>query len=119
MNERMPVDGPFRIYVTRLSGGAALDVSHMVTERLLQLARDFEEDPEGVGELLTDIAELDRSATGVDSHAGHERDERLEGLLESIGGGRLHVYGRQVVALAERLMSLVRPRVPQQRGEAA
>lgn len=106
MAERMPVTGPFRVYVDAAPNGVDLDVSHMIAALLLQLAQDFEEDPEGVGHDLVGIAELNRAAKGPDSHAVHERDERVDRLLESIGGGAVPVYGRQVLLLAEQLRIL-------------
>ncbi len=122
MSDRPPVTGPFRVYVRDAAVGVGLDVSHMVVLLLLQLAQDFEEDPEGVAHELLEIAAWDRSARGDDSHAGHERDERLDALLESIGGAVLPVYGRQVLELAERLRVLGMRKMPRQRsggGEAA
>ncbi|MFE5871592.1 hypothetical protein ACFQ6V_23505 [Streptomyces roseifaciens] len=118
----MPVTGPSRVYVDPTGTGVELDVSHMVYQLLVQLAADFEEDPDGVGYLLTSIAEAERASSGPDSHATHERDALLEGLLESIGGGKVPVYGQQVLRLAERLRVLGMPKsVPHQRegGEAA
>ncbi|MFC5144232.1 hypothetical protein [Streptomyces aureoversilis] len=122
LHDRQPVTGPFRVYVDPASAGVEIDVSHMIYALLRQLAADFEEDPDGVGEILTEIAAADRAANGPDSHATHERDARLEGLLESIGGGKVPVYGQQVLRLAERLRVLGMPKsVPHQRegGEAA
>lgn len=103
---RQPVTGPFRVYVDRGSTGVSLDVSHLVGVLLLQLARDFEEDPSGVGDVLETIAGLDRAARGSDSHAGHERDARVQELLDGLGGGGVPVVGGQVLALAERLLKL-------------
>ncbi|WP_367140403.1 MULTISPECIES: hypothetical protein [Streptomyces] len=114
--------GPFRVYVDPTPAGVEIDVSHMIYALLRQLAADFEEDPDGVGEILTDIAAADRAASGPDSHATHERDDLVERLLESIGGGSVPVYGQQVLRLAERLRVLGMPKaVPHQRegGEAA
>ncbi|MFI2078274.1 hypothetical protein [Streptomyces triculaminicus] len=120
MSERMPVTGPFRVYVDPAPAGVELDVSHMIYALLRQLAEDFEDDPEGVGAELVAIAEADRASRGPDSHATHERDGLLERLLDSIGGGAVPVYGSQVLRLAQRLMDLGRSRgVPRQRGEAA
>ncbi|WP_424891859.1 hypothetical protein [Streptomyces sp. XH2] len=120
LNDRQPVTGPFRVYVDQTGTGVELDVSHMIGTLLVQLAADFEEDPEGVGEILVDIAAADRAASGPDSHATHERDALVEGLLESIGGGTLPVYGRQVLRLAERLRVLGMPKaVPHQRDGGA
>ncbi|MCF3101489.1 hypothetical protein IPZ58_07835 [Streptomyces roseoverticillatus] len=120
--DRQPVTGPLRIYVDATPLGVELDVSHMIGKLLVQLAADFEEDPDGVGYILTSIAEAERVACGPDSHATHERDDLVERLLESIGGGAVPVHGPQVLRLAERLRVLGMPKgVPHQRegGEAA
>ncbi|MFJ1995260.1 hypothetical protein [Streptomyces asiaticus] len=116
-NDRTPVTGPFRVYIDPTPGGVTLDVSHMITALLRQLAQDAEEDPQGVLDDLRSIAELDRASRGSDSHAGHERDEQVQRLLDSIGGGELPVYGGQVLALADRLRVLGEPKaVPAQRA---
>lgn len=107
MPDSTPVDGPHRIHVRRIPAGVEMDVSHLIGHLLVQLARDFEEDPEGLAAELTDIAELDRSARhqGSDSHATHERDARVDLLLASLGGGAQLVYGGQVRLLAAALLS--------------
>lgn len=107
MTDQTPVDGPHRIHVRRTPGGVEMDSSAVIVHLLIQLARDFEEDPTGLASELTDIAALDRSARhqGGDSHATHERDAKAEALLESLGGGSQLIYGKQVRALAASLLA--------------
>lgn len=105
--DQTPVDGPHRIHVRRIPTGVELDSSHFISHLLVQLARDFEEDPEGLAAELVEIAELDRSARhqGSDSHAIHERDSKVDGLLDELGGGSQLVYGPQVGRLAAALLA--------------
>ncbi|MEU2730064.1 hypothetical protein ABZ650_20340 [Streptomyces griseoviridis] len=113
MTDRMPVDGPYRIYVDATPTGAGVDVSHYLTAVLLNLANAAEEDPVGVLESLVDLAAVARSAAhqGRDSHAAHERDERVERLLAEVAdGGVLPVYGAQVARFAGRLSQIAAPR---------
>lgn len=109
MTDRMPVDGPYRIYVDALPTGATLDVSHYLTSVLLNLAAAAEEDGEGLLAELVHIAQCARQAAvqGIDSHAAHERDERVADLLAEVADdGRVPVYGAQVLRLADRLLSI-------------
>lgn len=121
----MPVDGPFRIYVDPLPTGATLDLSHYLTAVLLNLAAAAEEDGEGLLSELVHIAECARQAAnqGPDSHAAHERDERVADLLTEVADdGKVPVYGVQVLRLADRLMSLRALKslpAPRRGGEAA
>lgn len=123
MTDRMPVDGPYRIYVDATPTGAGVDVSHYLTAVLLNLAGSAEEDPEGVLESLVDLAALARSAAhqGRDSHAAHERDERVQQLLGEVADdGVIPVYGPQVARFAARLSEIAAPRpVPAQRERRA
>jgi hypothetical protein len=108
-NDRMPVDGPYRIYVDATPGGATLDMSHYLTAVLLNLAAAAEEDGEGLLSELVDIAELNRSAAhqGIDSHAAHQRDVQVAELLAEVADtGLVPVYGAQVMRLADRLRSI-------------
>ncbi|MEV5942736.1 helix-turn-helix transcriptional regulator [Streptomyces sp. NPDC051994] len=120
---QLVVDGPFRVSVAATPSGASVDVSHYLTSVLLNLAAVAEEDGEGLlGELL-EVAELSRSAQaqGRDSHAAHERDERVAALLAEVADeGLIPVYGPQVRRLADRLREIAAPRpVPSQREAGA
>lgn len=123
MNNRMPVDGPYRIYVNPTPTGAGVDVSHYLTAVLLNLAAAAEEDPEGVLEELLDLAAMARSASvqGRDSHAAHERDQRVEALLKEVADdGVIPVYGPQLARFGARLSEIAAPRrVPGQREAGA
>ncbi|MBT2508870.1 hypothetical protein J7I98_23875 [Streptomyces sp. ISL-98] len=123
MPDRMPVDGPYRIYVDSLPTGATIDVSHYLTAILLNLAHAAEEDGESLLSELVDIAELNRSAAhqGPDSHAAHQRDVQVAELLAEVADdGRIPVYGAQVMRLADRLQSIgALKSVPTQREAGA
>lgn len=123
MSDRMPVDGPYRIYVDPAPTGVAIDVSHYLTSVLLNLAAAAEEDGAGLLADLTHLAELARSAvgTGRDSHATHERDERAQDLLAEVADdGRIPVYGAAVTRMRDRLTQIAAPRpVPGQRQAGA
>lgn len=113
MADRMPVTGPHRIYVDATPSGVALDVSHWLHSVLVSLAEQAAEDPQGLVDELVEIAELSASAgaQGPDSHAVHERDARVQELIEQVAGdGAIPVHGVQVGALAERLRRLAQPR---------
>jgi hypothetical protein len=121
--DRTPVDGPFRIHVEPLPTGATLDMTHYLTSVLLNLASAAEEDGEGLLSELVHIAECARQAAhqGSDSHAAHERDERVADLLaEFADEGRVPVYGGQVLRLAARLHAIGTPKaVPTQQRRTA
>ena len=121
-DDRTPVDGPFRIHVDATPSGAALDVSHYLHTLIVALAHAAEEDGQGVLDDLQHIAGLDRSAgvQGRDSYATHQRDACVETLLdELVDGGRVPVYGVQVLRLADRLRDIAAPKaLPGQRGAA-
>jgi hypothetical protein len=120
--DRTPVTGPFRIHVEPLPTGATLDMSHYLTSVLLNLAAAAEEDGEGLLAELVHIAKCARQGAhqGPDSHAAHERDERVNDLLTEVADeGRVPVYGAQVLRLAARLHAIGSPKaVPGQRGAA-
>lgn len=122
-NDRTPVDGPFRIHVDAIPTGATLDMSHYLTSVLLNLAAAAEEDGEGLLADLVRIAECARQAAhqGSDSHAAHERDERVADLLAEVADeGRVPVYGGQVLRLAGRLSAIGTPKaVPAQQRRAS
>lgn len=119
MSDSTPVDGPFRVGVTALPGGAAIDVDHYLSTVILRLAHAACEDPEGLVEELQFIGE--REHAGPDSHALHERDTAVQQLLDEVTSGEgIPVYGRQVEALAAALLRAVRPRlVPVQQDRRA
>lgn len=113
----MPVSGPYRIYVDATPTGAKLDVSAFLEAFVLELVREH-------GEELTELIDLDQSAQhqlshgDTDSRSGHERDARVQELIEDVGC-QLPVYGSQVAALADALYAVARPKsLPGQRGAA-
>jgi DNA-binding CsgD family transcriptional regulator len=122
-DRQLVVDGPFRVSVAATTSGAAVDVSHYLTSVLLNLAAAAEEDGEGLLAELVEVAGLARSAQaqGRDSHAAHERDERVAALLAEVADeGLIPVYGPAVGRLAARLREIAAPRpVPSQRQAGA
>ncbi|MEE1774496.1 hypothetical protein PUR34_41575 [Streptomyces sp. JV185] len=95
--------GPTRVNVSSIPGGAVLHLDHFLVYTVWELAEQFAEDPEGVGEQLREINEL--AGSPEDSYAEHERDRLTDELLDQIGGTHLHLYGKQVARIAELLLS--------------
>jgi hypothetical protein len=115
------VTGPHRIYVRRAPLGVELDVSHFVGDVLVQLARDFAEDPETMAADLEEIAGLYAASLRPDlhPHAQQEMEDRAEALLNTIGGGTTLLYGMQVERLARALNTAAPARAEQRQGGAA
>lgn len=95
--------GPTRVNVSSIPGGAVLHLDHFLFRTVLELAERFVEDPDTIGELLTDIDAL--SNPREDSHAEHQRDRLVDEFLDEVGGAHLHLYGAQVHRVAELLLS--------------
>ncbi|MFD5058216.1 hypothetical protein [Streptomyces sp. NPDC058394] len=95
--------GPTRVNVSTIPGGAVLHLDHFLAHTVLELAEWFVEDPDTLGELLTQIDGLSNPAE--DSHAEHYRDQLIDDVLDQIGGTHLHLYGKQVHRVAELLLS--------------
>lgn len=130
-DDETPVSGPFRVSVSAHPTGVDLDVSHYLEHVLLCIAEAVADDPEGMVERFTELAEAGRVATAPGTNqeraaAASERDEiTAEMVTQFTDGGVIKVYGQQVVRLTERLWHLIRPRsIPAQqdletRGGAA
>ncbi|MFB4424855.1 hypothetical protein C5F59_027715 [Streptomyces sp. QL37] len=95
--------GPTRVNVSSIPGGAVLHLDHHLVRVVLELAEQFTEDPDGVGDQLREIDALSNPAK--DSHAEHERDQLVDELLEQVGGTHLRLHGDQVRRVAELLLS--------------
>ncbi|MFE2712318.1 hypothetical protein ACFXKI_10075 [Streptomyces mirabilis] len=124
MSDSTPVDGPYPIKVTATPSGAELDVSAFLFKAVFtELITKADDDPEGLVDELRDMAELLRSAAhgGRDSHARHEFDERMNGMLaEYANDGLIPVYGEQVGRLRDKLAEIAAPRpVPSQQARRA
>ncbi|MGW7248858.1 hypothetical protein [Streptomyces decoyicus] len=96
------VPDAFRIYVRRTPLGAELDVSDLVETLVRQLAENYADNPEGVGDELARIAELGDAAVNerhLDGagYAEHERDSLVERFVEDMGGARLRLVGPSAV----------------------
>ncbi|WP_393075089.1 hypothetical protein [Streptomyces sp. LN704] len=109
-----PVDGPYPIKVTATPSGAELDVTSFLFKAVFtELITKADDDPEGLVAELADMAALLRSAAhgGRDSHARHEFDERMNGMLaEYANDGAIPVYGEQVSRLRDKLGEIAAPR---------
>ncbi|BDH04858.1 hypothetical protein [Streptomyces seoulensis] len=100
-----PVDGPFRITVESIPTGVTLDVEafvqHVVTDVVTALLTD-----DHFADRLGDLYE----ALPVDPHAvlrpGDLGFESLVADLVAVAGTKLPVYGRQGLALADRIRRL-------------
>ncbi|WP_405391109.1 hypothetical protein OG596_26580 [Streptomyces sp. NBC_01102] len=95
--------GPTRVNVSSIPGGAVLHLDDHLVRLVLELAEQFTEDPDGVGDQLREIDALSNPRS--DSHAKHERDELVADFLDQIGGTQLRLYGPQVHRVAELLLS--------------
>ncbi|MER6235901.1 hypothetical protein ABT185_07470 [Streptomyces clavifer] len=95
--------GPTRVNVSSIPGGAVLHLDHHLFRIVLELAEQFTEDPDSIGEQLREIDAL--SNPRQDSDAEHERDRLVDELLDQVGGTRLRLYGPQVQRVAELLLS--------------
>jgi hypothetical protein len=91
--------------------GVEVDVSHLFSHLIRQLAADFCDETEDVGNDLMEIAKLDASAQhqrgrgNDDSRAEHERDELVQELIDRLGGAEHVLYGRAVRELAGALLA--------------
>ncbi|MFE9553129.1 hypothetical protein ACFYOD_06555 [Streptomyces sp. NPDC006703] len=80
-------------------GAIALDASDSLEECIRALADLYREDPEAVGDMLVEIAdlkdraELERDLDGL-GHAEHCRDELVAELLGDIGGAKTYLDPR-------------------------
>jgi hypothetical protein len=116
------VGGPFPIRVNATPSGAELDMtSFLISAVFTELITKADDDPEGLVEELRDMAGLLRSAVhqGRDSHAQHEFDDRMQGLVKEFGNdGMVPLYGPAVARMRDRLAEIAAPRpVPGQRTE--
>ncbi|MEU4166156.1 hypothetical protein AB0F46_04620 [Streptomyces sp. NPDC026665] len=80
-------------------GALVLDSAAAAHEQIRNLADLYREDPEGVGGMLVQIAdlkdqaELERDLDGL-GHAEHVRDSIVGELLDEIGGAQIHLDPR-------------------------
>ncbi|WP_329318017.1 hypothetical protein [Streptomyces sp. NBC_01262] len=80
-------------------GALMLDSTSAAHEQIRSLADLYRQDPEGVGDMLIQIADLkdrvecERELDGL-GHAEHVRDEIVGELLDDIGGARVHLDHR-------------------------
>ncbi len=122
MNYR--VDGPFPMTVRATTTGAELDVSRFLARAVLaELITHAAEDAPGLVAELAELADLQRSAQhqGPDSHARHEYDTRVAGLLDTYAdGGVIPLYPSGMGQLREALATIAAPRpLPGQREGGA
>lgn len=106
------VKGSPRITVRRRANlGVEVDVTPLVSLLIRQLASDFYDETEDVGNDLIDIAKADASAEhergrgSDDSYPEHERDALVQTLIDRIGGAEHVLYGTQVTELSKLLLA--------------
>lgn len=107
-DDRSPLSGPNPIYVVPLPGGVALDLSAYVTSLITELAADDE-----LFEAFMEIADRDETRL----YDGHRPEELLVEQLVARLRPQLPVYGRECVALADRIRAAAAS-LPGQRGAA-
>lgn len=121
------VNGSPRITVRRRASlGVEVDVTHLVSLLIRQLASDFYDETEDVGNDLIDIAKADAAAShqlgrgNDDSGAGHERDALVQELIDKLGGAEHVLYGKQITELSALLLAAGQVAVlPSQRDRGA
>lgn len=105
--DRIP--GAYPLSIQRTGVGVRIDAYRLVWELLAELAGQYAEDPEGVGEQLEAIA----------ASSGPERDALLETLTDDIGGSDCTFGASAARQMAERLMLLAGPSIPSQQDRRA
>ncbi len=112
MLQRPPtrITGAYPVWVRPTALGIAIDVHPLISAIVRELASHAVEKPEEVTEELVAIAEA----------SGPERDALVLALLDRLGGTDAQYAAQDARRLAEALLSIVGPALPQQRnGRAA
>jgi hypothetical protein len=99
------INGAYPLWVRPTGLGVAIDVHPLVSALVRGLAAEVAEDPDGVVAELATIAEA----------AGPEQDAMVEQLLTRLGGTDSRYAAADARRLAEVLLSIVGPGLPQQR----
>ncbi|MEU6342158.1 hypothetical protein ABZ883_14595 [Streptomyces sp. NPDC046977] len=117
-DNRTRIDGPHPITIQAIPAGARIDISRTLETFVLALLRDYREELEDLGK-IDDAAEHQRSHGNTDSYAGHERDAKLQALIEAVGGD-IVIHGAKVGEMADALGEIARPKpVPGQSRRAS
>jgi hypothetical protein len=98
------VGAPFAISIRRTGIGVELDHYDLVGALLVGLAKDFAEDPDGVGWQLQELA---ASSDG-------ERDALLDQLLDRLGGATQRMGSTAAHRLADRIIAAAGSAIPNQ-----
>jgi hypothetical protein len=99
------IAGAYPLWVRPAGLGVTIDAHPLVSALIRALAAEVAEDPGGVVAELVTIAEA----------SGPEQDAMVEQLLTRLGGTDSRYAAADARRLAEVLLSLVGPAVPQQR----
>ncbi|MFB7671639.1 hypothetical protein ACFC26_09500 [Kitasatospora purpeofusca] len=99
------INGAYPLWVRPTGLGIAIDVYPVVSAIVRELASQAAERPEEVSEELLDIADA----------AGAGQDALVLGLLTRLGGTDSRYATADARRLAERVLSIVGPVLPQQR----
>lgn len=101
------IAGPYPMYVHTTGLGASIDVHPLVHALFRAHALEFTEDPTGVGEDITAIADA----------SGPELDALLEMLLDRLGGTEMRYGATDARNLARRIRDAAGPVFSHQRDE--
>jgi hypothetical protein len=103
------IAGPYPMYVRTTGLGAAVDVHPLAAALFRAHAAEFTEDPDGVGEELTAIADA----------SGPALDALLDELLDRLGGTEMRYGATAARALATRITAAAGPVFPHQQDRSA
>ncbi|MGW1174589.1 hypothetical protein ACWD4P_12815 [Kitasatospora sp. NPDC002543] len=103
------ITGAYPLWVRPTGLGVAIDAHPLVSALIRALAAEVVEDPDGVVAELKTIAEA----------AGPEQDAMVEQLLTRLGGTDARYATADARRLAEVLLSMVGPALPQQQRRAS
>jgi len=114
--QRMPVDGPFRLYAEAIPAGATLDVASFVESVVHDVVELLLTDE--YGDRLDELAEAQPADPHEVQRPSELRFESLVADLVDATSTKIPVYGAQVLRLAEALRKIAVPKpVPTQRTE--
>ncbi|MFE6866051.1 hypothetical protein ACFVFS_05805 [Kitasatospora sp. NPDC057692] len=103
------ITGGYPLWVRPTALGVAIDVHPLMSAVLRELASHAAEAPEDVAAELVAIAEA----------SGPRQDALVEGMLRQLGGTDSRYAARDARRLAEVLLSIVGPSLPQQQRRAS
>ncbi|KUF18412.1 MULTISPECIES: hypothetical protein [Streptomyces] len=116
------IEGPTPLTIKATATGAEIGLASFLKLVFLELFEDADGDPSSFAEEFADMHSLSQAAQrgGVDCHARHEFDERLDQMIDRYADeGTVKVPSCGVTQLAAVVREIAAPRpVPGQRGAA-